>query len=445
MKEPVIVVGGGLAGLSACVALAERGWPVTLLEARPRLGGRASSFTDAATGQLVDACQHVSMGCCTAFADFCRTLKLDPLLEEQSVLRFLTPDRRVSTWQSDPLPAPLHLARSFLHAHFLPWREKLGLATALRRLQRWPADLDAPLSSWLDEQHQSPLARRRFWSPVLVSALNEQLDRVGIKYARKVFVDSFLTNRRGGVLAIPRVPLGRLYGKELNDWLAQRRVQVRLDAAVRTVEFAQGRVTGVQLRSGESLFASAVILAVPHRRVPELLPPALAAHPAMTALHRLETSPITSVHLWLDRPITPWPHVVLLETLGQWLFNRGEVEPGVHYVQVVISAAGELRTWGHDQIRAKIEEELRLLFPLKPPAQVLRCRVVTEMDATFSPVPGVDQWRPTQRTAWPGLFLAGDYTQTGWPATMEGAVRSGRLAAGACFEATDLIKPDPAV
>lgn len=444
MTPSVLIVGGGLAGLAASVTLAQRGWPVTLLEARSRLGGRASSFTDAASGQLVDACQHVSMGCCTEFADFCRILKLHLLLEEQSLLRFMTPDRRVSTWRADPLPAPLHLARSFLGAHFLPWRDKLSLASALRRLQGWPAEEDGSFSTWLDTQRQSPLARQRFWATVLVSALNERLDRVGIKYARKVFVDSFMTDRRGGVVAIPRVPLGRLYGEELHGWLARHRVQIRLDAAVRAVEFSENRVTAVRLRSGETLPAAAVILAVPHRRVPELLPPAMAAHPAMAALSQLGTSPITSVHLWLDRPITPWPHVVLLDTLGQWLFNRGEVEPGVHYVQVVISAAGELRSWGHEQIRAKIEDELRQLFPVQPPSQVLRCRVVTEVDATFSPVPGVDRYRPPQRTAWPGLFLAGDYTQTGWPATMEGAVRSGRLAAEACLASTDVTRPAPA-
>ena len=427
----VIVVGGGLAGLAAAVVLGERGRRVLLLEARPRLGGRAGSFHDTATGQLVDACQHVSLGCCTEFADWCQSVGIAGLLQPQPTLWFMTADRRMSRWQADPLPAPLHLARSFLRAHFLTWGEKVAIARALRGLQRLPTDADGSFGAWLDAQGQTERVRRRFWATVLVSALNERPERVGLKYARKVFVDSFLTDRAGGVMALPTVPLGRLYGPELAACLERLGVQVRLATAVRGLDWEKERVAGVTLRSGERLASDAVILAVPHGRVAELWPAVLTPHPILDPIQNLSTASIVSVHLWVDRPLTPLPHVVLVDMLGQWLFNRGEVEPGVHYVQVVISAAEVLRAWGHERVREAVVTELRQLFPVQPEPRILRSRVVTEVEATFSPVPGVDRWRPTQRTPVPGLFLAGDWTATGWPATMEGAVRSGRLAAAA--------------
>lgn len=432
MVDPVIVVGGGLAGLAATLSLAQRGRHVVLLEARSRLGGRASSVTDAATGEVIDNCQHVALGCCTAFAAFCRTIGVDSLLVEHPKLRFMTPDRRISVLAYDSWPAPWHLARHFACLHFLSWRDKWQIAQAMRQLGRLSADIDGAFREWLDEQRQSAQARKRFWEPVLVSALNETIDRVGLKYARKVFVEAFLSNKRGGVMSVPRVPLGRLYGPELAQWLERHDVQVRLSAPVRQVIFSGGRVAGVRLRSGDYLEGRQVILAVPHHRVTDLLPPeALSADPAFIRLVNLETTPIVSVHLWFDRPLISWPHVVLLDGVGQWLFNRGRTDTGMYQVQVVISAARDLKSWGVSRITQTIEQELMRLFSSQTPLRLLHSRVIIEPEATFSPRPGVDQLRPTQRTSLPGLFLAGDYTRTGWPATMEGAVRSGLLAADA--------------
>jgi squalene-associated FAD-dependent desaturase len=427
-RPNAIVIGGGLAGLAAAVRLAQDDWRVTILESKSRLGGRAASFTDPTTGELIDACQHVSMGCCTQFAQFCRTIGIDHLLARQKTLYFMTRERRVSRFRADPLPAPLHLARSFLGAHFLTWREKLQITLALRSLIRETASHDPPLLPWLQAHRQSQRTIDRFWSVVLVSALNESIDRIGLRYARKVFLDAFWSNRRGFEVQIPTVPLDRLYGAELQKWLTDHNVEVRLNAAVTQFSFRARAVDSVTLRNSESLAADAYISAVPSDRLLDLLPDDLiAGDPTFANLHHLESSPITSIHFWFDRPITDMPHVVFVDCLSQWLFNRGD-----NYVQIVVSAAQQFRGVRADEIQIRILDELMTMFPNLAAAKLLRSKVVTEHAATFSPVPGLDQWRPGPVTPIEKLFLAGDWTATGWPATMEGAVISGYRAAEAC-------------
>jgi squalene synthase HpnD len=443
----VLIVGGGLAGLSAAVALAPRGCRVTVLESRSRLGGRASSFTDTATGQLIDACQHVSMGCCTNFAHFCRSVGIGHLLAPQPTLSFMTPDRRVSRFGADPLPAPLHLARAFARAHYLTAAEKVRIAYGLFCLRLTDPDADPPFLPWLERHGQTPNVIDRFWGLVLVSALNETVDRIGLRYARKVFVDGFLRHPRGFEVQVPTVPLARLYGDELAAWFARHGVELRLNAGAETIEVADGRVRGVRLRTGKTVTADAYVSAVPFDRLLDLLPAdVVARHPTFHHLKRLEPSPITSVHVWFDRPVMELPHVVLIDSVGQWVFNRGEVASGEHYLQVVVSAARQFRGLGRDEVQWRVIEELRRLFPAAAGAEVKRCRVVTEHAATFSAVPGVDRWRPGPVTPLPNLFLAGDWTDTGWPATMEGAVRSGYRAAEAVLRqhgvVTRIVRPD---
>ncbi len=449
----VVIVGGGLAGLAAATALASRGFAITILEARNRLGGRAGSFQDAATGQLVDACQHVTMGCCTNFTHFCQTVGIAHLLQPQPAIYFMTSDRRLSRFRANPWPAPLHLAGSFARAHFLSFAEKVRIGYGLYHLERWPDDDDPPFGAWLNQHRQTPRTIDRFWGLVLTSALNETPERVGLRYARKVFVDGFLRHRRGFEISLPTVPLGRLYGQELQDWLARRGVVARFGVGVRRLLVTDGRVHGVQLRSDEWLKADVVIAAVPHERLLDLLPwEAIAHEPYFANLRRLDVSPITSAHLWFDRPIMNLPHVVLVDGVGQWVFNRSQMDlfgrkasrsrgpdaarlnseqRAEYYIQVVVSAARQFRGLGHREVERRIIEELRHLFPAACEARLLRARVVTEHAATFSAVPGVDQWRPPQKSPLENLYVAGDWTQTGWPATMEGAVRSGYLAAEA--------------
>lgn len=471
MPDRVVIVGGGLAGLAAAQALAERGYAVTLLESRPRFGGRASSFVDAATGEAIDNCQHVVLGCCTNFFAFCRTLGIDGCFERDERLTFIGPGGTASDLAASALPAPLHLLPAFARMPFLSWGEKWRLALALRTLARTrPVDQSAPdagtrdkesFLDWLKRHGQSPAAIERFWHVVLVSALSETLDRIDVSHARKVFVDAFLRNRQGWEVWLPTVPLDELYGRALAGWFERHGVVARLGAGVKRVLAGERRdergqesgvrsqktcrTTGVELRSGEIIEADHVILAVPQYLVHDLLPDEWRASPEFLALARLETAPISSVHLWFDRAITDLKHATLVGRQSQWLFNRSAIqgggergqEAGVrgqetadgHYYQVVISASRDVTARDSDETIRSVVAELADVWPAARDAKLVHSRLVTEHRAVVSMRPGVETHRPGQQTSIVNLYLAGDWTRTGWPGTMEGAIRSGYMAA----------------
>ena len=458
----IVIVGGGLAGLAAASGLVDRGLRITVLESRPRLGGRASSFNDPVTGELVDNCQHVSMACCTNLADFCRRVGIDSMLRREPAMVFLSPEGRVSRFRAGPGPAPFHLAGSFLGAKFLNTRDKLRVAYGLACLA-WGHD-ERPSESfadWLLRHRQSLRAINLFWATVLVSALNERLDQMDVGHARKIFLDGFLRNRTGFQLELPLVPLGELYGTRLERWLGEHGVEVRLTTGVRGVDYDDDHVAlGVVLRSGERIAADFVVLAVPFDRVRGLIPDALSQRlPALAQLDSLRAAPITGIHLWFDRPVCPFDHVVTPGRLIQWVFNHTAIQGRTlavatdpsqtgagQYLQLVISASYDLLALDKIAIRDAVLTELAEIWPVARSAQLLRWWVVTEHGATFAVRPGVEALRPRQRTPIDGLFLAGDWTDTGWPATMEGAVRSGYLTAQEILADLDrptrLIRPE---
>lgn len=451
----VVVVGGGLAGLATAATLVDRGLRITLLESRPRLGGRAASFTDPATGELVDNCQHVSMTCCTNLADFCRRVGIDGLFRREPAVTFFGPDGRTSTLKAGLGPAPFHLGASFLRANYLGWRDKIRVAYGLARLALdvKGGEPGESFADWLWRHGQNVRTIHLFWATVLVSALNERLDRMDVGMARQVFVDGFLMNREGFQMEVPAAPLGELYGLRLESWLRDHGVAVRLTTGVRSIDADEdGDVHGVTLRDGEAIDADFVVAAVPFDRVRNLLAPALRERtPELDGLDRMESSPITGVHLWFDRPVCPLDHAVAPGRFLHWVFNHTRIqgrEPkgGGEYLQVVISASYDLLWMNKEMIRDAVVAELASMWPAAAEAKLVRWWVVTEHGATFAVRPGVDAIRPPQRTPVDGLFLAGDWTDTGWPATMEGAVRSGYLASQGILEDLDrparLLRPD---
>ena len=461
MVRQVVIVGGGLAGLAAAVRLAGRPeFRVTLCESRPRWGGRASSFVDQTTGEAIDNCQHVALGCCTNFWHFCQTVGIDRFFQRETELNFIDRTGTISRMSASWLPAPFHLAGSFARLRFLSWRDKFRLASGLRALARANVRKNADQSflDWLRAHHQTPAAIERFWHVVLVSALSETLDRIDVAHARKVFVDGFIASRHGWEVWIPTAPLDDLYGAHLENWLRQRGVELRLSTGVKRVLPAidstkeaestaeSSRVGIVEFRDEKQMPVDDVILAVPQNVVQSMLPDDCRAHPQLAGIDRLETAPISSVHLWFDRPITKLRHATLVDRQSQWLFNRSAIHgrqsasenavrhptdtlAGAHYYQVVISASRNVVEQGSEATIAAIVGELAEIWPDARGAKLLHSRLVTEHKAVVSMLPGVDRNRPEQQSPISNLQFAGDWTRTGWPGTMEGAVRSGYLAA----------------
>ena len=438
----VVIVGGGLAGMAAAVAIAGAGAAVTLLEARRSLGGRAGSFEDPQTGETLDNCQHVTLGCCTNLADFYRRIGAAGHIRYDRTIRFLDAAGRVYGLSGTPgLPAPLHLGPSLLRFGALTWAERAALTRAMLAMSRIDetarlALADVPFGEWLDQHGQPASLVRKLYDPVLISALNEETRRASAAYAVQVFQGSLLSNARGYVVGVPDCPLGELYAK------LPPGIDVRTGTRVSNIVCNVRAATGVELQNGDTLDADAVVLATGHHAAARLVPPEHAqADSRVGASPRFEDVPILGVHLWFDRPVMTFPHVALIEGPLQWLFRKDGEGKALHGV---ISAA---RAWvgrPKDECLALFEAQVRSLFPAARDAKLERGVVVIEKRATFSPLPGVDRFRPPQAPP-PGgihnLYLAGDYTLTGWPATMEGAVRSGYLAAEAILRRPVLV-PD---
>ena len=429
----VAVVGGGLAGLASACALADSGFCVTLFERRPYLGGRASSYQLPGTGEVVDNCQHVLLGCCTNLIEFYRCIGVEDKIRWYDRLTFLEPGGRASVIGPSSLPAPLHTAPAFLRAACLNLSDKLAIARAMAALApATPKDTGESFLGWLQRHGQTEQAIHRFWKTILISALNEDLDRVSIPFAAQVVRESFLKSAAAGRMGVPTVPLSELYSAA-GDYIQARGGEVRLRAAVESFRTESSAVR-LSLADGEAQFDFAVF-AVPFDVLSRMLPETSAAEPLRQTLARFETSPITGIHLWFDRQITQLDHAVLLDRTIQWMFHkskllgRGGGEGNGSYVELVVSASKSLVEKPRGEIIDLALAEAREFFPGAREAKLIKSTVIKEIHATYSPGPGVDAYRPRPETVWPRVYLAGDWTATGWPATMEGAVRSGYSAA----------------
>jgi zeta-carotene desaturase len=442
-QKSIAVVGGGLAGLAAGCALAEAGMRVTLFERRPYLGGRASSYEHPGTGEVVDNCQHVLLGCCTNLVDFYKRLGVGEKIRWFDELTFIEPGGRTSRMAPSFLPAPMHNVPAFLRAKMLNLKDKLAISRAMAEMsRRLPEDSDESFLSWLKRNKQTEQAIERFWKTVLVSALNEDLDRMSVRYAAQVFRESFMKSAAAGRMGLPSVPLSDLYGSAA-EYIRARGGQVLLRSAVTAIGPKQNSV-GVFSNAGEQQFDS-VVVAAPFQAVASLLPADAAAAPIKQQLACFEGSPITGIHLWFDREITALPHAVLLDRTIQWMFHKSKFHESREnanrensgagsYVELVVSASKSLVQKSREEILELATRELAEFFPAVKDAKVIKATVIKEIYATYAILPGLDKHRPGAKTQWPGIFLAGDWTATGWPATMEGAVRSGYLAAEALTE-----------
>ena len=427
----VVVIGGGLAGITAALECAEAGAEVTVLESRGRLGG--ATFSIQRDGLWLDNGQHVFLRCCTAYRGLLARLgtTASVVLQDRLSIPVLHPDGRSAHLRRNGLPAPLHLAGAICRYRFLAPKERLAALAASRALARLdladPSLDDRTFGDWLLHHGQSPAAIATLWDLITVPTVNLPAAEASLALAAKVFQTGLLEEASAADVGYAAVPLQQLHGEAASRALAAAGASVRLRARVERVE-PIGDELEVGWGGGEAA-ADAVVLAVPHDEAADLLPH--GASPAGAPLRELGASPILNVHVVYDRRVMELPFAAGLGTPVQWVFDRTEssgLERG-QYLAVSVSAATGYSSWRIEQLADEFLPALARLFPAAQAARLERFFVTRERRATFRGVPGTQALRPGPRTSVAGLYLAGAWTSTGWPATMEGAVRSG-LAAG---------------
>ncbi len=445
-NSTVAVAGGGLAGLAAACALSDCGFRVTVFERRPYLGGRASSYEHPGTNEVVDNCQHVLFRVCTNLIEFYGRIGVEDKIRWFDEMTFVEPGGRSSVMRASPLPAPLHTAPSFLCFPFLTIKDKLAISRAIAALTltRQP-DTGESFLDWCHRHGQTENAVQRFWKPILVSALSEDLELTSISYAAQVARES-MKSPEARVMGIPTIPLTELYNRA-GDYIRQRGGEIRLRTPL---ECFVPESSGVRISTGSEQPFDYLILALPFENLDRVLPHAQEAEPLREKLGHFESAPITGIHLWFDRQITDLDHAVLLDRTIQWMFHKsrllatrasGREDGGGSYIELVVSASKSLIDKSKSEIVDLALKEVREFLPEARIANLVKSTVIKEVRATYSPRPGIDAHRPSQVTAWPRVFLAGDWTASGWPATMEGAVRSGFLAAESLGHAAGIKMP----
>jgi squalene-associated FAD-dependent desaturase len=463
----VVVVGGGLAGITAAIALRETGHDVVLLEAKPWLGGATCSFTR--DDLVVDTGQHIFLRCCAAYQGLLSRLGMTGSVRLQdrfdvTVLRPGQPPTRPSArLRRSALPGPLHMGGSLARYPLLSIAERCQTtraALAMKRLD--PADpaVDGQrLGDWLAARGQSEHARRALWDLFTVSALNIAGDDANLALAATVVQTALLGTRDAADIGVPAIPLGDLHGKAAAEHLGHLGAEVRLGAKVAAIEVASTFLAGktpygdslpgiggnfvIRLGRGQAAVeADGVVIAVPPEQAAQLIP--AAAGPARW--QGLGSSPIVNVHVLYDRQVLGLPFAAAVDSPVQWVFDRTQPsglarlsEPGRHptapdrageqYLAISVSAADEQVDVPAAKLREVFVPALAELLPKARTARVTDFFVTRERRATFRQVPGCEGLRPPAATALPGLVLAGAWTNTGWPDTMEGAVRSGLNAA----------------
>src|SRR6516164_9684975 len=455
MSSKVVVVGGGLAGITAAIALAESGADVTLLEARPRLGGATCSFSR--DGLTVDTGQHIFLGCCTAYRGLLDRLGMTEhtTLQDRFDVTVLAPaaggQPRRARLRRTALPGPLHMLPALGRYPFLSLAERASVARpALGMRFVDPADpaVDTQrFGDWLAKRGQGERTRRALWDLFSVSALNIAGDDASLALAAVVVKTGLLGKNNAADIGVPALPLGELHGDAGATLLAKLGARVSLGAKVSAIEHGAIEPAGgggyrVRLADGE-LTADAVVLAVPHEKAAPLMPAGALPEQTVAGWAGLGASPIVNVHVIYDRPVMDLPFVAAIDSPVQWVFDRTRISgisvsnhgashhgrPGQQYLAISLSAADQYADTPAAKLREQFLPALAELFPAARDALVTEFFVTRERRATFRQAPGSGALRPKAATARPGLVLAGAWTDTGWPDTMEGAVRSGLAAA----------------
>jgi squalene-associated FAD-dependent desaturase len=439
-----IIIGGGCAGFSAATALVERGARVLVVEARPGLGGRATAFTDPTTGERVDNGQHILMGCYTDTFRFLDRIGASDRVKWQTGLKVPMIDRagHESVLALPSLPSPLHFLAGVLAWDALRWREKLSVLRIGTLLRSASASAFAPtplrrdkhdsltVRAWLEENGQAPRLCELLWEPLALAALNQSIDQAEASNFIAVLERILGPDPAAAALVLPTVPLDELYAEPSRTWLTERGSEVRVHSPAK-VMIDGDRVSGVRVRE-ERITAPIVISTVPWHAFPALfdvVPDSLQQIAANAAA--LGSLPIVTVNLWFDRAVMHEPLVGLPGRNFQWVFDRRAlIGSDASHLSLISSGAETIVAATNDELTAMALGEVREAMPAARPATLKKSVAVREKRSTFSLAADAPP-RPDTRTAIEGFLLAGDWIQTGLPATIESAVISGRLAAEA--------------
>jgi squalene-associated FAD-dependent desaturase len=436
----IIVIGGGFAGLSAGTFLSEKGFQVVVLEGRQMPGGRAYSFRDPQTHDSVDNGQHLFMGCYHETRRFLERIGTIDLLQFQNNLSvdFVGNGGREARLGCLPLPAPLHILSGLFSLSTLSFNDRLRILKMRNALKQAISDPESAqaltIDQWLDQCGQSEEVRRHLWDLIAIAALNEDPSIASAWPFAVVLAQAFFGGRKESRLGFSTVGLSDLYVRAAKSFIEEKGGEIREKAPVERLVFEGNRVKSVVLRDGVRLSADWVISAVPAASLIRMLPEgAFKKEPAFENIRRLKTAPIISIHLWFDRPISDKTFAGLLDTHIQWFFNKAKIhldpETSKGSVSLVISGAHKFIEWPDKTILAMSMEELRRLFPAARNAALVRWMIIKENQATLSPEVGSEPLRPGHQTAYRNLLLAGDWTRTGLPATIESACLSGHSCA----------------
>ena len=442
LDKTVTVVGGGVAGMSAACALVEAGFRVQLVERRGYLGGRASSYLHPGVNEVIDNCQHVLFGCCTNLIGFYKRIGQLEKIHWTSEMTMIEPGGRRSLLGPSSLPAPLHGLPKLLAAKAFTRADKWALARAFSTLMRpVPRDSTESLGAWLKLHGQTSGIIERFWRLVIASALNADLDSISLPYAAKVIRELFMNSAEAGSMGMSTVPLSELYSGAA-EYLARHGSHLVSNAQVEKVEWDEETSEWtIGTRAGD-VRSEILVLALPFEATAQLvdkMPPAEGAKQLIAQISHHEHWPICSVHLWFDREITDLDHAVLLDRELHWMYNKSLLQPWRNssgsYLELVVSASRRFAALERKEAIELGVKELAEFFPAVKTAKLVKAALIKEVRATFGVPPGIDRSRPGAISPWPQCFLAGDWTATGWPSTMESAVRSGHLAAEAVCSA----------
>jgi squalene-associated FAD-dependent desaturase len=434
-RPAALVIGGGLAGITAACELADAGVRVRLIEKRPHLGGRSYSYD--AGGTEVDNGQHVFLGCCTEYLRLLERLGVRDRAYLQERMRVPIIDKvwGESELSSADLPPPVHLLPSLLRFKSLSPKEKALAGYAFSQIRatdraKHPQLDDITFEEWLLARRQSPHAVRSLWNLIVQPTLNDHISRVSADLALMVFQEGFLRSRDGANVGWAKVGLSTMLGGAARSYIEERGGEVMTTVALQRLATGADDVVRALTDAGE-FTADAYVVALPPEVVLDVLPEAVADDPFFGRVRGIETSPIVNVHLWYDRPVWDHTFAAFLNTPVQWVFNKSRIWrlDGPQYLDISLSGARDWIDLPATEIRDHFDKELRALFPRARGAELVKSIVVKQRDATFAAKPGVRRLRPTQTTPVRNLFLAGDWTDTDWPATMESAVRSGESAA----------------